>query len=1064
MACIGLLVLGLSAFFQFQRISKSQPESLIALNKAFKNQRPVEARITDFDYAPLKNERGNNNESFDKTNFDLAKMLALKDASENRSAENLYALGRIYLTEKKLNDAIEQFENALETSPNLTKLHNDLGIAFMEKALEKEEGSLELFAKANEEFAKVIESDKNLPEAHFNQAICIEHLNLPNQAKEAWENYLKLDSNSQWANEAKEHLQILKENKPISKTKEDVLQDFLKAKRNNDEEKAWQTLSRNREMITGKLIPQQLIFLFVDSKNKVDEAKAKEALDALFYAGKLEEEKSGDLYWRDIDKFYSNVAENKIPMLKKAEDLMRDAYELRFRQKYAESLEKFVSSKTFFAKAGNTAESKMCDYWIAQHFFQLNRLSESNEIFNDLANLGETKKYKWIATQALVRLAYAVSSDNNHSKAIEVAKNALNYAMDTNDIYNQQRIFSILAEDYKSLGRIDISLQFSEKSLKIGRLPEASLRQKWRDYETVTLTFQEIQFYDTSLSFQKEALEVTKADGDKHNEQVSYVYLARLYMFREMYDKAEQFIKESIKIASGFPDEEVRKRSLAHSTFQYGQLRRLEKRYDEAISFLDEAGSFYDGSEYHLGKYSTHKEKLLTFLKINDANRIRAELKIILDIFRTHRSQILIEQNRNSFFDNKQDIYEIAIDYEFGEGNYKDAFDYSEESRSRSLLDLQNSTIQVSKEENQPEIKFSPSVTIPLKLSHIQAELPDNVQILQYTILNDKLLIWLVTKDNLLVRKVEVSSEDLNKKVSGYLNLIKNNKELSEQLELSKQLYEILISPIAKTLDANKKIFIIPDKILFQLPFATLYSDKYLIENYEIAYAPSSNVFLFSTKRAGESIVKTEENLLSVGNPTFSREVFRDLQPLPSAKEEAEKIAKIYQNSTILTETDATKEQIKNRLKTSNIVHFAGHYIVNEKSPMLSSLVVAGKNEEKASLANYEIIGEKLSQTRLIILSACQTGVEKYYNGEGMIGASRTFLAVGVPIVVASQWEVDSEATKELMIRFHHFRGKEKLPTIEALRRAQLEMLHNEKYKQPYYWAGFATLGGYAKF
>ncbi len=188
------------------------------------------------------------------------------------------------------------------------------------------------------------------------------------------------------------------------------------------------------------------------------------------------------------------------------------------------------------------------------------------------------------------------------------------------------------------------------------------------------------------------------------------------------------------------------------------------------------------------------------------------------------------------------------------------------------------------------------------------------------------------------------------------------------------------------------------------------------------------------------------------------------MQPLPSAKEEAEEIAKEYENSLVLTEKDATKEKVKANLKQADVVHFAVHYVIEEGTPLLSSFVLAGDKKEESNLANYEIIGEKLSNTRLIVLSACDTEIEKYYKGEGVIGASRTFLATNVPLVVASQWSVDSEATKELMVRFHQLRKTEKISTAEALRQSQLEMLKTETFKQPYYWAAFMTLGGYAQF
>ena len=276
-----------------------------------------------------------------------------------------------------------------------------------------------------------------------------------------------------------------------------------------------------------------------------------------------------------------------------------------------------------------------------------------------------------------------------------------------------------------------------------------------------------------------------------------------------------------------------------------------------------------------------------------------------------------------------------------------------------------------------------------------------------------------------------------------------------------------MIAPVKEKIDAGKEIFIIPDKILFKLPFDALFSGKYLIEDYRISYAPSANVFLFCSKKAKELGAKTSEHLLSIGNPAFNRAAYQNtLQTLPAAKQEAIEIARLYENekSSVFTEQDATKQRFKENLKTADIVHFAGHYVVDDREPLLSALVLAGEEKAESDLANYEIISEKHPQLRLIVLSACQTGVEKYYHGEGMIGASRTFLATGVPLVVASQWAVDSDASKDLMVRFHHLRTIDRLPTAEALRRAQIEMLRSEKYQQPYYWAAFASIGGYTKF
>jgi CHAT domain-containing protein len=158
-------------------------------------------------------------------------------------------------------------------------------------------------------------------------------------------------------------------------------------------------------------------------------------------------------------------------------------------------------------------------------------------------------------------------------------------------------------------------------------------------------------------------------------------------------------------------------------------------------------------------------------------------------------------------------------------------------------------------------------------------------------------------------------------------------------------------------------------------------------------------------------------------------------------------------------------------MESSDVIHIASHYIADEAHPMRSKLLLAREpdqsdqsHEASGTLQAYEIYRQRLPRARLVVLSACQTGAERYYNGEGMISMSRVFLAAGVPLVVASLWPVDSAATKELMVRFHEYRRSrsQKLSTAAALRQAQLDLLGDSQrnYQQPYYWAGFIAIGG----
>ncbi len=157
----------------------------------------------------------------------------------------------------------------------------------------------------------------------------------------------------------------------------------------------------------------------------------------------------------------------------------------------------------------------------------------------------------------------------------------------------------------------------------------------------------------------------------------------------------------------------------------------------------------------------------------------------------------------------------------------------------------------------------------------------------------------------------------------------------------------------------------------------------------------------------------------------------------------------------------------------ADVIHIASHYVIDEHDPMLSKLLLTSsasavdKVESSDSfLQAYEVYKRKLPITRLVALSACRTGVERYYSGEGMIGMSRTFLAAGVPLVAASLWPVESNPTADLMTSFHRYRKRAGLSSAAALRQAQLDMLNDprQEHKQPYYWASFVLIGGYASF
>jgi CHAT domain-containing protein len=223
-----------------------------------------------------------------------------------------------------------------------------------------------------------------------------------------------------------------------------------------------------------------------------------------------------------------------------------------------------------------------------------------------------------------------------------------------------------------------------------------------------------------------------------------------------------------------------------------------------------------------------------------------------------------------------------------------------------------------------------------------------------------------------------------------------------------------------------------------------------------------------STREAVKRNSSSYERVLSVGNPDFDKKKLPDLADISESTDEARVISGYYHDPKILLEKGATKSAFLNAVKDYEVINFASHYVINTASPSLSQLVMAriSDNDSDNFLTNAELMREKLPLAKLVVLSACQTGAEGDFKGEGSVGLTRTFLALGVPLVVASSWPVDSKATAELIKKFHYYRKLKNLSSVHALRQAQLDMIDaaGGKFSDPYYWAAFAAFGGYAEF
>ncbi|MEW6207533.1 MAG: CHAT domain-containing protein [Acidobacteriota bacterium] len=1048
-------------------------KGLLALRSAYR-ERPVEARISGFDYARWGSVRGDQ-QSVDQSSRDRAERILLDAVFEQPGPASRHALGKFYLSERKFDEAIAQFEESLKADSNNAQLHNDYGAALLEKGKAEQSSEsgrgLEYPARGLERFDRAIELRPSLLDALFNRALCLKSLNLPRQAAQAWKKYLEKDTDSAWAEEARRNLDsTVAHNQRASQSREQLFQDFLDACKARDDARAWNALNQSYDTM-GSFIANRLIDDYLDLNARGHSEEAGEILKKLSYAGDLEYRQARDRFLLDLIRFYKTATPAQRKNILRARRWMKSGFESFNKTNFEEALGFYNKAKETFERAGDVCQSARTAYLTGICYLQQAKPEPAMTILQGLAQRCKNAQYKRLLAQILYHMANANQALRDFSAAISNSSLSLKLSEEMGDRAGYATTIHQLADEYRFINNCQKSLDLHAQGLlrALISLPQPS--QIWRNYFSISRTLDQLDLPSAAIDFQREALQLAIEAETPRLVCRSYNYLGFMLAREGDYRQAAEHIERAIEIGNSFAEKRVRTEAIAYSFLQLGYVYRKSGDFDKAIESYDQAIQNYDqlGSAFFV--YTARKAKLLCCLAQGECPWVEQEMKTLLDLFEQHRLKILEESNRSSFFDGEQNIYDVAIEFEYSRrGDAKKAYDYSERSRARSLRDAIDTKVKIVDDPQSPDVTFNAALQ-PMGVEEIQARLPDQAQILQYSLLKDRLLIWVISRDDFLSESQSISAETLSEKVRSYLQMIASPREEDAEASMREAiyLYDVLIRPVEGALDSGRHLCIVPDKILNYLPFGALMSEtsgKYFIEEHRFALSPSSNIFILCSEAARRKGASGSEKVLSVGNPTFDREAFSKLADLPSAAREAEMVAGCY-GSAPITGASATKERVKSEMERADVIHLATHAIADEWNPMRSKLLLAkyGKADLDGVLQAYEIYNLNLDRARLVVLSACRTGVEKYYEGEGMIGLSRPFIAKRVPIVVASLWPVDSDSTARLMISFHRYRKRGFL-TTEALRRAQLDMLRgaNSRDRLPYNWASFVAIGGRVNF
>jgi CHAT domain-containing protein/Tfp pilus assembly protein PilF len=324
-------------------------------------------------------------------------------------------------------------------------------------------------------------------------------------------------------------------------------------------------------------------------------------------------------------------------------------------------------------------------------------------------------------------------------------------------------------------------------------------------------------------------------------------------------------------------------------------------------------------------------------------------------------------------------------------------------------------------------------------------------------------------------------------------NLADAETPLPQLQKSARQLDETLMQPIRQLLGNTKTILL--SAALNLIPFEALVDEnnQYLVENYHITYLTSGRDLLrlkdkFASQqsplivadpfygKAGEKVALTRS--IDLSEFTF--------YGLPGTEEEAKAIKNLLPQATVLTGSQATENAVK-QAKKPHILHIATHSFfkpesnLSERNPgernsplqgernvvenplLRSGLVLAGVTIGQSAgddgvLTALETTNLNLVGTKLVVLSACDTGKGDIKIGQGVYGLRRALVIAGSESQLISLWKVSDDATKDLMVAYYG-RLQKGEGRSEALRQIQLGMLKGEKQKHPFYWASFIPSG-----
>lgn len=720
---------------------------------------------------------------------------------------------------------------------------------------------------------------------------------------------------------------------------------------------------------------------------------------------------------------------------------------------YTKSLQHLDQALFTFKEIGSKADMSNCYDNMGIAYKNLGELDKALDVQTKALKIDKELGNKYYVANVLNNIGTTFRQKAILTEEKEYFNKALDYFNQSLQIINRPDssaeilkilVYNNMGSVYSDTGEYALALDY----FKAGY--EKALEQNRIEYLGMILNNQGIVHtnqgnYSEATELFQQAIDLAQQISENKILWEAYLEIARALTNQDKKQEAVDSLKKSIliieNIRSTINIEELKASFL-------GAYKRIEA-YHELIALLVDLSNNNPASG-HLAEAFNYME--------------RAKARTFLD--RLKVSQIDITQNIDFRLKNQEKQIEKDVSDLISQVYSSGLSEVNREALKDTLTEKE-SELEALRRKIRSENPAYAALNYPdiIKLEEAQKNILDSKTVFfEYIIGKNKSFVFVITKN-------DIKSYTLPPKnillpiVTEHLNNISDPE--NKDFKTGHNLYKILFPQ-----DLNpkiKNIIFIPDDILHYLPFETLLmkesDNDWLINKYTISYAPSITSLHEIKIREKNTHSKQTKDLLAIGDPILTQSFVEDQTEIGELKYsglEINNINKIfkYKKTTILSQDEATKNNLlKQNLADFKIIHFATHSRIDNLNPAHSYIILSPTegSPDDIFLQTREIFNLKLNSD-LVTLSACETGLGKLIKGEGIEGLNRAFFFAGTSSVLMSLWQVNDQATSQLMERFYsHLKSSKSI--TGSIRKTKLELIQDKTLSHPYYWAGFIVIG-----